>query len=308
MAFALAMNITGSFEGHKGWDNISNNFDGQGVSLGILNQNLGQGTLQPLFIDLRDNHYAVLQNAMTKTMLTSLLDMLKKWETAQLFEQKSSVQPDDFSQWDEQALVESSTVLEDVDKLYRVTAAPTRSNSASVTWAKKTLYSDSKHLKFKPEWKEALTAIAVDPEYITLQIAAAHDMHDRTQEYRARLEWPEIRSYLLLFDFVVQNGGLAQKHFDKFADWRTNNPGAPFEKQMLQMLEIRVVDSHPAWQADVRARKTAVITGSGLVHGEHRNLPLEYCYDPLVFYAYPPLPPPPVEPPVGTTQVQFASP
>ena len=38
-AFALGMNITGSFEGHDGWSNIANDFDGQGLSLGLFNQN-----------------------------------------------------------------------------------------------------------------------------------------------------------------------------------------------------------------------------------------------------------------------------
>ncbi|MCJ8277796.1 MAG: hypothetical protein MJK18_13215, partial [Bdellovibrionales bacterium] len=38
VAFAIALNVSGSFEGHSGWSNLSNNFDGQGVSMGLLNQ------------------------------------------------------------------------------------------------------------------------------------------------------------------------------------------------------------------------------------------------------------------------------
>src|SRR4051794_25917173 len=34
--FALALNISGSFEGNDGWENLTNNFDGQGLSLGLL--------------------------------------------------------------------------------------------------------------------------------------------------------------------------------------------------------------------------------------------------------------------------------
>ena len=52
--FALAMNISGSFEGPDGWTNLTNNFDGQGISLGLFNQNLGQGSLQPMMLKLRD--------------------------------------------------------------------------------------------------------------------------------------------------------------------------------------------------------------------------------------------------------------
>ncbi len=42
-----ALNITGAFEG-SGFGNIAGNFDGQGLSLGYLQWNIGQGTLQPL--------------------------------------------------------------------------------------------------------------------------------------------------------------------------------------------------------------------------------------------------------------------
>ena len=47
-ALALALNISGSFEGSAGWSNLANNFDGQGMSFGLLNQTLGTGSLQPL--------------------------------------------------------------------------------------------------------------------------------------------------------------------------------------------------------------------------------------------------------------------
>lgn len=302
-AFALAMNITGSFEGHKGWNNLSNNFDGQGVSLGILNQNLGQGTLQPLLIELRNSHYAVLQNAMSSTMLSSLLNMLKKWESVGFVEPKGVGDPS--SPFEEKEYVENSNEYGDVDKYYRVNQPQTRSNGASVAWAKKTLYTDVKGYRFRPEWKQAFLAIGIDPNYITLQVGAARDLHDRTQEYRTRLGWHQLRSYLFLFDVVVQNGGLGQKHFDKFAEWKANNASASEDVQMVRMLEIRVVDSHPSWQNDVRARKNTIISGKGFVHGEHRNLPLEYCYDPSVPYAFPQLP---EEPPVGPSQLQFASP
>src|ERR1700677_1324186 len=51
----LGLNISGSFEGAAGWANLTNNFDGQGLSMGLLNQNLGQGSLQPLLIEMENN-------------------------------------------------------------------------------------------------------------------------------------------------------------------------------------------------------------------------------------------------------------
>src|ERR1035438_10073334 len=40
----LVLNIAGSYEGVRGWANLTNSFDDQGLSLGLLNQNLGQGS------------------------------------------------------------------------------------------------------------------------------------------------------------------------------------------------------------------------------------------------------------------------
>lgn len=39
---------TGFFEGNDGYSNVTGNFDGQGLSFGIIQFNFGQGTLQPL--------------------------------------------------------------------------------------------------------------------------------------------------------------------------------------------------------------------------------------------------------------------
>jgi hypothetical protein len=44
-----ALEVTGGFETDGNpWAGISNDFDGQGISCGILQQNIGQGSLQPL--------------------------------------------------------------------------------------------------------------------------------------------------------------------------------------------------------------------------------------------------------------------
>lgn len=45
------LNITGFFEG-SGFSNIAGNFDGQGLSFGVLQWNFGQGTLQPMLLDM----------------------------------------------------------------------------------------------------------------------------------------------------------------------------------------------------------------------------------------------------------------
>jgi len=81
-ALVLALNISGSFEGADGWANLSDDFDGQGVSMGLLNQNLGQGSLQPMLLRLRGEHPEVLRAALGPERSASLLYMLEKWRAA----------------------------------------------------------------------------------------------------------------------------------------------------------------------------------------------------------------------------------
>lgn len=47
-----ALLITSGYEGPDGYSNVTGNFDGQGLSFGALQWNLGQGTLQPILSGL----------------------------------------------------------------------------------------------------------------------------------------------------------------------------------------------------------------------------------------------------------------
>lgn len=44
--------ITGRFEGRQGFSNLAGNFDGMGVSAGVLQWNLGCGSLQPMLAEM----------------------------------------------------------------------------------------------------------------------------------------------------------------------------------------------------------------------------------------------------------------
>ncbi|NQZ19612.1 MAG: hypothetical protein HRT44_10205 [Bdellovibrionales bacterium] len=227
----------------------------------------------------------VLDDAMTEDMKDSMLEMLKDWEVATgptLSVEQIDDEPERYPV--SETILLSGTGGDQVDSEYGLLARVSGPNRDSVNWAKRTVYKDSKHRVFKDEWAQAFRFITSHPDYVSLQIRAAEYLHERAFGYRERVNWTQKRAYLFLFDIAVQNGSLRDKHFNKFEKWLAKNPNATEEAQMLEMLEIRVVDSNPKWQNDVRKRKTAVIKGQGFVHGEDRNLPLEYCYDPLTTY------------------------
>ena len=258
-AFEAALNISGSFEGSTGWVNLTNDFDGQGLSLGLLNQCLGQGSLQPLLIRLRDEHPETLQALVGPERLKSLLGMLAKWQKDAAFGLASAPL--------------SALDNPDEDGGPQATAA----NAESVRWAVANLYDAGD--KFKPAWAGELSALAASPEYVSLQVAAAARLHDRALADEARAGVRELRAYLFLFDIQVQNGGLYPGDFDDYAAYRRGHPKAGATALLEELLDLRLRHVKTKYKPDVRARKLAVIRGTGKVHGETRNLPAQYCYD-----------------------------
>jgi hypothetical protein len=149
-------------------------------------------------------------------------------------------------------------------------------NKASVGWAVANLYAGK---DFDPLWKSELVAVANSPEYVSIQIAAAIDDHDRALDFEARIGVRELRAYLMLFDVNVQNGGLYPEDLADYRAYVSAHPGSDTAARLEKLLELRLRHVRRRVIADVRSRKRAIIRGLGTVHGGARNLPAEYCYD-----------------------------
>jgi len=264
VAFALALNISGSFEGEDAWSNLTNDFDGQGLSLGLLNQTLGQGTLQPLLLRMRDQHPDALAVVFSSEHLKSLSGMLDRWQGSVRREAWPGT-PARLSLLDEPAAAMQG-------------AAPSP-DGVSVSWAKAALYTDGGKT-FDPAWKRELMNLAAHPGYVSIQIDAALGYHEQAAGYESRIGVRELRAYLMLFDVVVQNGGLYPDDLDDYAAYVKANPRATSTRKLQKLLALRLRHVRAKYAADVRSRKSAVILGTGTVHGAKRNLPVEYNYPP----------------------------
>jgi hypothetical protein len=258
----LALDISGSFEGSDGWANLTNDFDAQGVSMGLLNQNLGQGSLQPLWVQMRNRYPMVLASLVQPTHLQSMLSMLERWDGNKLVSVAS---------------VDEGTSPLDIDYQPRVHLL-SGSTSDGVTWARQNLYTDGGST-FTSAWKKELTALGTSPFYVTIQIEAAMKMHDKTLAYMKSLKLKEFRSYLMLFDIVVQNGSVRSDVEAEYADYLAKNPGASEDQRLNKLLALRLVWVNPQYEADVKSRKQALIDGTGKVHGTTRNFEKEYCFN-----------------------------
>lgn len=284
-ALLLALNISGSFEGMSGWNNLTNNFDGQGLSAGLLNQTLGMGSLQPLLYNFRRETPSAYNSVLPSSLRAQMDTMLNAWGKAKGLSAASYHEPEPTLLDEDRELALDMALDMDptnIDKFYallpRVSSYSSATN-ASVQWALNTIYTSTSGKTFKSEWKTALKNLLAHPAYISQQLRAAEVIHRRARGYQYTLGFYELRGYLMLFDIGVQNGSLAQKHFDQFWAWKRSNPSASLENQMLQMVDIRAASSLAQWREDVKSRKKTVVRGTGYVHGANRDLQREYCYN-----------------------------
>jgi hypothetical protein len=91
------LNMTGYFENSvyvpQSFSGISNNFDGQGISVGVLQQNIGRGSLQPMLKKLDTEHPEVLKKVFGKDY-GSLHQMLGASHESQMQWARKIQQPD----------------------------------------------------------------------------------------------------------------------------------------------------------------------------------------------------------------------
>jgi len=269
--FALAANITGSFEGTSGWGNISNNFDGQGMSLGLNQQNFGQGSLQPLLIDALKNNMPTVKPLFSPANLSSLIQMLNNYVQTPVLGIASVASDDE--------LFPNKVALSKLDEGYeenqiRQFSAQT---DASVAWAKANLFL-SNGTTFKSDWKTSFVTMATTAMYRSIQIKAALSIFTKAKSYFKTFKLHELRSLLLMYDIVVQNGGFNSDHLAAITAFYNANPNATETARLNKILEIRAATVRTQYRADVIARKSAIINGTGVVHGSNRNLPKQYCY------------------------------
>jgi hypothetical protein len=259
-ALALALNISGSYEGETGWANLTNNFDGQGVSMGLLNQNLGQGSLQPMLINMRDNFLKKMQSIFSSADLTNLLGMLARWEADQ-----------------PQVKVLPRINILDFKPLGDAAVAVSP-ETTSVQWAVANLYIGN---SFDPVWAKELNALAESSQYISIQVQAAMNMHNVSISEISKIGVHELRTYLMFFDIEVQDGNVYAADFADYATWVALNAHSSDTERLVELLNLRLRHVNPSFVPDVQSRKMAIINGSGVVHGTNRNLQSQYCYNGL---------------------------
>jgi hypothetical protein len=236
--------ITAAFEG-GGYGALSGNFDGQGISFGFLQWNLGRGTLQPLLLAMYAEGPATFVRCFTQPV-----------ETAPFNSQTVNLAPD---------------ILRVCREL---------GPDGAVAWAEGR--QDSGH-RLLPHWVKAFKAISAEPGFQKLQRRHAAPYMNRARGYMATFGFKTERALALLFDICVQMGSIGPGSRARYAAATVGRKLA--EPQKLEALARTVAPQGGRWAADVLSRKLTIALGKGIVHGRPYNIAKDFglADGPLVF-------------------------
>lgn len=220
--------LTGSFETGQPppdcFGGLAGDFDGQGLSFGALQWNLGQQSLQPLLLDL-DRTHPQLFREIFGNYSSELRQMLQEPLARQL-------------QW--------ARTLQD------------------------------SHYRLREPWRSMFQTLGRREECQRLQVKDAQKHYAKALEWCLEYEVHTERAVALMFDIGVQNGGIPGFVKERILrDFRRLSPAD--EAARLKIIARRRAEAaHPRWREDVLARKLAIATGKGEVHGKFYDLEEQY--------------------------------
>jgi hypothetical protein len=217
--------LTGAFETGTGFPDcfcgISGDFDGQGISFGVLQWNFGQRSLQPLLKEMIELHPDV-----SAGIFGNQLDALRE------------------------------ALSSDPDEL--------------MSFARSVQH-PVKHTVFEP-WRGLAKALGRTDEFQAIQARHANDKFRAALQLCADFGLTSERAAALMFDIVVQNGGIgAVVRAQIQGDLRNIPAAAGAEAREVRTMECvanrRAEAANPRWIDDVRSRKLCIARGEGTVHG-----------------------------------------
>lgn len=258
---ALAREITSQFEGGQ----IAGNFDGQGISLGYLQWNIGQGTLQPLLKEMAQgtNTTADFQKIFSGTIVYEN-SQGKKIETTM------------------------AAALKDV---------LARSRQEQLAFAKSI---NNKNNQIEEPWKAAFIKLTQNKSFIQIEDRYAKPYMDQAEKITKNPIFGvnTDKGFALAFDIAVQNGSVkssAKALIEGALKGESNKLTNPLNKELtanqrevVKDLNNRLknvedintrklyytaaavaISSNDKYVKDVWSRKSAIVAGEGKVHGRY---------------------------------------
>ncbi|PKM94345.1 MAG: hypothetical protein CVU84_09730 [Firmicutes bacterium HGW-Firmicutes-1] len=262
-AKGIAKRITSLYEGGE----VTGNFDGQGMSVGYLQWNMGSGTLQPLLKEMANS-------SATQAEFNEIFK-----DTVYIKDKNGN-----------------KTKMTMADALRNVLG---KSKSEQLTFARS--LNDHKNRIVEP-WKSAFNSLIKNTKFIQIEDKHAKPYLNTASNIINNSDFgvKTVRGYALAFDIAVQNGSIKssaktliqdalagksnkltnynneslsrnQKVVIKDLNERLKGETDPELKKLYYTAAAVAISSNDRFVKDVWARKSAIIAGTGKVHGSNFN-------------------------------------
>ncbi|PKM49622.1 MAG: hypothetical protein CVV02_15415 [Firmicutes bacterium HGW-Firmicutes-7] len=260
-AKGIATKITSLYEGGQ----VTGNFDGQGISVGYLQWNMGSGTLQPLLKEMASS--ASMQSDFNEIFKGSVVVNDKNGNKI-----KTTM----------------ANALRDVLG---------RSKSEQLSFARSI---NDKNNRIVEPWKAAFNSLIKNDKFVQIQDKYAKPYLNTATNIinDSNFGVKTVRGYALAFDIAVQNGSVKasaknliqdalagksnkltnynnaslsrnQRSVIKDLNERLKGVTDPDLKKMYYTAAAVAISSNDRFAKDVWARKSAIIAGTGKVHGQN---------------------------------------
>ena len=239
--FEKCLSITGSFEGAS-WSGSSGNWDGQGISVFILQWNIGQKTLQPLL------------------MAMNQFDMRK-------FEDLAG---------DKAQKIVDLCLAPDRITVQDIVSEITFGNNFVIPAGKEEIFFKG-GMQIRPEWKKVFSDLGNN--FKDQQLDAAQHYFDQAIQECIAFKLNTERSIAFMFDFCVQRGkgnlSPEQKEFlviSKSPDYIEDDD--TWLKHLLEEDLQRSMQS--PWHQYSYSRRACILNDGGIVNGKDYDLGAEF--------------------------------
>lgn len=131
-------------------------------------------------------------------------------------------------------------------------------------------------------WLGYFRVLGRSPACQAMQVRYAAKLFESAEIYRKRYQLHSQRALALMFDIMVQNGGINAATHQRIAGdcLRVSADLSPEARELAVMVAIanrRADAANPRWREDVRDRKLTIAHGIGVVHGRHYDLAQDYA-------------------------------
>ncbi|MPW27041.1 hypothetical protein GC105_14750 [Alkalibaculum sp. M08DMB] len=252
----ISRNISRMYEGGE----VAGNFDGQGISIGYLQWNLGSGTLQPLLKEI--SSHADFNKIFSGTVTVK----------------------------------DSKGNLQSVSMADEIRSMLGKSRTEQLQWAKSINNSNN---KLKEPWNGAFNKLVKNENFMKIQDKYAKPYFNKADRIvnDSDIGVGTVRGYALAFDIAVQNGSVKQTAKNLIVEAlagknnKLTNPKNPTltKNQRDVVIDLHkklegvtdedtrklyytaaavAISSRNQYAKDVWSRKSTIVSGSGVVHGK----------------------------------------